>query len=134
MKLGRRQTRPQPETIVALIDVVFFLLVFFMLIGRMDASSPFSLLPPLAQTGANLPAGGVMVAIGADGLLALDGELIGREQLVDQVAKTLNSRPELLIRINAHQTTELRHVLPLISEIEAVGAKNVVFVVTPHLP
>jgi len=134
MKLARRQTRPQPETIVALIDVVFFLLVFFMLIGRMDASSPFSLLPPLAQSGANLPAGGMTIAIGADGQLALDGELSPRKPLVEKVAQATIDDSSLLVRINAHQTTELRHILPLVAELESVGAANVVFVVTPHLP
>ena len=41
MKLSRPKRDQQSETIIALIDVVFFLLVFFMLIGRMDATAPF---------------------------------------------------------------------------------------------
>ena len=46
MKLARPARAAHSETIVALIDVVFFLLVFFMLIGRMDATAPFDVLPP----------------------------------------------------------------------------------------
>ena len=41
MKLARPTRAQHSETIIALIDVVFFLLVFFMLIGRMDATAPF---------------------------------------------------------------------------------------------
>ncbi|KIC06494.1 biopolymer transporter ExbD, partial [Leisingera sp. ANG-M1] len=47
---------PHSETIIALIDVVFFLLVFFMLIGRMDATAPFDVRPATAVTGRDMPA------------------------------------------------------------------------------
>ena len=57
MKLTRPPARQAPETIIALIDVVFFLLVFFMLIGRMDATAPFDVTPPTATTGTDMPAG-----------------------------------------------------------------------------
>ena len=67
MKLTRPVRRAMPETIIALIDVVFFLLVFFMLIGRMDATSPFEVLPPITTTGTDMPAGGATVSIGPTG-------------------------------------------------------------------
>ncbi|MEM6680574.1 MAG: biopolymer transporter ExbD, partial [Pseudomonadota bacterium] len=62
MKLRRRETRSEGETIVAMIDVVFFLLVFFMLVGRMDATAPFALEIPLAEGGAPLPHGGAIIS------------------------------------------------------------------------
>lgn len=73
MKLTRHARDQQSETIIALIDVVFFLLVFFMLIGRMDATAPFNVTPPVAQSGRDMPAGGATVAVSESGVLALDG-------------------------------------------------------------
>ncbi|MFD2853819.1 ExbD/TolR family protein [Seohaeicola zhoushanensis] len=73
MKLTRRAPAQHGETIVALIDVVFFLLIFFMLIGRMDATAPFDVIPPVAASGSDMPAGGATLSIAADGALALDG-------------------------------------------------------------
>ena len=131
MKLRRNRQRVVPETIVALIDVVFFLLVFFMLIGRMDASSPFEVAPPLALSGADMPAGGATVSIGLDGALALDGFAIERAAVLAALSARLDDSPQLLIRINAHKDTALRRVMPLISAIEALGAQNVALVVTP---
>ena len=58
MKLARGRRRESPETIIPLIDVVFFLLIFFMLIGRMDATAPFDVTPAIAQTGQDMPGGG----------------------------------------------------------------------------
>ncbi len=134
MKLDRPVRRPHPETIVALIDVVFFLLVFFMLIGRMDATSPFEVLPPVAQTGADMPAGGVTLSVAADGRLALDGVEFGRADLERAIRVRLAEDPSTLLRVNAHKDVELRHVLPLVAALEQMGARDVVLVVTPTPP
>ena len=131
MKLRRRARRQSPETIVALIDVVFFLLVFFMLVGRMDATSPFDVTPPQSNSGADMPGGGATATIAADGRLALDGREIERTGLLAGIGGQLAASPNLLVRINAHRDTRLQNVLPLVTAIEALGVRNVVLVVTP---
>ncbi|MGC1506391.1 MAG: biopolymer transporter ExbD [Sulfitobacter sp.] len=132
MRLTRRATRQTPETIIALIDVVFFLLVFFMLIGRMDATAPFEVSPPVAATGSDMPAGGITLSVSATGDMAVDGTPTDAplELLLAQIAQT----PETLVRINAHHAAELRHILPLIGALEAAGAQDVALVVTPAGP
>jgi biopolymer transport protein ExbD len=132
MKLSRPPARQPPETIVALIDVVFFLLVFFMLIGRMDATAPFEVSPPMAATGADMPSGGITLSVAETGDLAIDGTQIEHDLLDETLSARLQDAPDTLVRINAHRHTELRHVLPLVSRIEAMGAQDVVLVVTPE--
>lgn len=132
MKLARPVRKQPPETIVALIDVVFFLLVFFMLIGRMDATAPFDVSPPTAETGADMPSGGITVSVSANGALAVDGSAVTDEDLNRTVATRLGDTSETLVRINAHRDAELRHVLPLVTRIESLGAQDVVLVVTPE--
>jgi biopolymer transport protein ExbD len=134
VRLRRPPLRPVPETIVALIDVVFFLLVFFMLIGRMDATAPFAVLPPLAERGADLPAGGVTLSVAQDGQAALDGVALAEAPLLEALAARLAAEPALRVRLNADRAAELRHVLPLLARVEALGAQEVVLVVTPKLP
>ncbi|WP_226778955.1 ExbD/TolR family protein [Oceaniglobus trochenteri] len=134
MKLGRPRRRTPPETIIALIDVVFFLLIFFMLVGRMDASAPFDVLPPTAQSGADMPGGGVTVSVSADGALALEGGVMARVGVLKRLAERLDGAPDTLVRLNADRGAPLRHVLPLAAEIEALGAHEVVLVLTPGLP
>lgn len=131
MKLKRRAPPQQSETIIALIDVVFFLLVFFMLIGRMDATAPFDVSPPVALTGADMPAGGATVSISSGGALALDGNTVSRAELETRIANMLADQPDLRVRLNAHRDAELRYVLPLVGATEALGVRDVVLVVTP---
>ena len=132
MKLKREPARQPPETITSLIDVVFFLLVFFMLIGRMDATAPFDVTPPTAGTGADMPAGGITVSVSESGQIAIDGIVEQRDDISQVIQPALDADATTLVRINAHRDTELRHVLPLVNEIEQLGAQDVVLVVTPE--
>lgn len=130
MRLARPRRRFQRETTVALIDVVFFLLVFFMLIGRMDATAPFDVTPPDAVSGRDMPAGGATLSVAANGRLALDGRPVDRTAAAEGLADRFARNPALRLRINAHRGSALRHVLPLVSEAEALGIRDIVLVVT----
>lgn len=134
MRLARPPRRTPPETIIPLIDVVFFLLVFFMLIGRMDATAPFEVTPAVATTGSDMPGGGVTLSVAADGALALDGRELTRAEADAALAARVSDDPETLIRINAHHTAKLAGVLPLVAALEEMGARDVVLVVTPEMP
>jgi biopolymer transport protein ExbD len=130
----RRRPRARAETIIPLIDVVFFLLVFFMIVGRMDATAPFEVIPPAANSAAAMPGGGATVSVSAAGELALNGQAMTAPALQQQLATALQANPGLLVRINAHQDAELRRILPLVAELESRGARDVVLVVTTEAP
>lgn len=134
MKLRRASRPAERETVVALIDVTFFLLIFFMLVGRLDATAPFLVKPPMGTTGKDLPAGGITLSVAADGALALDGSPITHAELDGLLTARLKKNPATLIRINADQASELRHILSLITEFEDLGARDVALIVTPDAP
>jgi biopolymer transport protein ExbD len=134
MKLRRPDPRPHMETIVAMIDVVFFLLVFFILIGRYDASSPFEVVPPLGLSGADLPAGGVIVAVSPDGRHALDGIEMPPEAVIEALVARAVGDPDLPVRVKAHHAAPLGLVLPLVARLEEAGLRDIGLVVTPNPP
>jgi biopolymer transport protein ExbD len=134
MHLRRRQARLPHETIITLIDVVFFLLVFFMLVGRMDATSPFELSPPISVNGDALPAGGVTVSLAVDGRLALDGVVRPRGDIVERLRAVVAASDEpLLVRINAQAGAPVRYLLRLVTALESLEKGDVVLVVTPKV-
>ena len=130
MKLRRPPHRVERETVVALIDVTFFLLVFFMMVGRLDATAPFAVLPPHGTTGTDLPGGGVTLSVAQDGSLAIDGA-----PAADLAALTpkIAANPAVLIRINADRATPVRLILSLVNKLEAAGAQNVALIASPEV-
>ncbi len=132
MKLKRRRQPPPQETIVSLIDVIFFLLIFFMLVGRMDATAPFEVSPPVSTAGETLPKGGTTIAVAEDGALALNGEAMARPALLARIRELRAQKPGLFVRINAHAEARLTNLLPLVTALEQAGVEDVVLVVTPH--
>ncbi|MBI1172537.1 biopolymer transporter ExbD [bacterium] len=133
MKLRRPHRMTERETVVALIDVTFFLLVFFMMVGRLDATAPFAVLPPRGTTGTNLPGGGITLSVGTDGALALDGAPLAAEALPATVKARLARNPAALVRINADRGTPLRIILGLVNRLEDSGAKDVAIIVSPEV-
>lgn len=134
MRLQRPPPRAPMETIIAMIDVVFFLLVFFMLIGRMDASAPFEVAPPLGRGGTDLPTGGVIIAVAPDGRHALDGVELGADEIIAALTARASDDPAVPVRVNAHHSAPLSLVLPLLARLEAVGIADIGLVVTPVPP
>lgn len=131
MKLRRQNAGEGTEPILPLIDVVFFLLVFFMLVGRMDATSPFAIVPPLGMTGADMPAGGILISVDRNGELAVDDARIAPDDLLARLTTRLEAEPELPVRINADAAGDLRTVLQLVGRVEAAGAMDIALVVSP---
>ncbi|MGB3246769.1 MAG: biopolymer transporter ExbD [Sulfitobacter sp.] len=134
MKLTHVPRKEPPESILPLIDVVFFLLVFFMLIGRMDATAPFDVTPAIALTGTDMPGGGVTISIASNGALALDGVAQPETALNQRILHVISDDATTLIRVNAHRNAALSAVLPLVARMEAAGARDIVLVVTPVAP
>ncbi|MDW3224262.1 MAG: biopolymer transporter ExbD [Paracoccaceae bacterium] len=122
MNLRRASVGLPPETITPLIDVVFFLLVFFLLVGRMQASAPFDVVLPEGQ-GQGPAVGALVLMVGADGSLARDGANVTRAEILGDV-------PKARVEIRAHADARLGDVLPLIASLEALGTASVALVVS----
>ena len=69
--LPRRQ-RTSEENVLPLINIVFLLLIFFMIAGALSASAPFELDPPTARAADKAPAPTGGISIAADGRIALE--------------------------------------------------------------
>ena len=64
--------------------------------------------------------------------MALDGVELDAAALVARLAALRESRPDLLVRVNAHGALRLSILLPLVADIEAAGVGDIVLVVTPN--
>jgi biopolymer transport protein ExbD len=74
MKLPTRAPEAPEINLTPLIDVVFLMLVFFVVTTTFDARQSLSVTLPGTRTGAPEPASPIVVVLAADGGLHIDGE------------------------------------------------------------
>ncbi|AHC99685.1 ExbD/TolR family protein [Leisingera methylohalidivorans] len=72
MDLTEAPRRPRTESIVPMINVVFLLLIFFLMTSHLAQPDPFEVIPPDAAIEAD-PGAGPVLHINAEGRIYFDG-------------------------------------------------------------
>ncbi len=126
MKLARRKPERELVNITPLIDVVFILLVFFMLAGAIEPSEPFPLAPAASTSEIRGDIQDFVVLIDEDGRVALDDRELSRDELTDAVRAALTSRPGALIQVKPDAEAEAVTVIEVMEEIRDAGAGYIV--------
>lgn len=125
-----RFERPQPRrdseaNLIPLINVVFLLLIFFMLAGRLTPTESMSLEPPRSdRADAALPTI-LVISIDRDGRTLMAGETLDETALVERLAETLavaEGPRRLQIKADAH--LEAGRLIALLERLRAAGAEE----------
>jgi biopolymer transport protein ExbD len=123
--LPRRQ-RASEENVLPLINIVFLLLIFFMIAGALSASAPFELDPPATAHGDRAPAPTAGVAIGADGRIAFAGETVALSALADRAGRWREAHGgEEPLTLRADARTESERLLAVIGALREGGVERV---------
>lgn len=114
--------RSLDDAILPLTNVVFLLLIFFMLAGHLATPEPFAITPPQSISQAHAPTQGVDVQINADGQLAFDGETLSADALQTAVRQRLADHPDSPVRLRADGRTASARVVAVMRHLHAAGA------------
>jgi len=103
-----------------LIDVVFLLLVFFMLASRFDREGA---LPLVVGGGGGDPAARVLaVSLAASGEATIDGEVVAGERLHGEVARA--AREGRGVRVRPHPDTSVQAIADVLGVLERAGVRD----------
>jgi biopolymer transport protein ExbD len=130
--LRRREARRARIEIVPMIDVVFFLLVFFMMASLSMAvygGLPVNL--PQAATGQVAPAETASVTIDREGRVFLNREPVAVAELEGRVRPILRGNPALAIVINADGDAAHHHVVAVLDALRLAGVSRMAIAVAP---
>lgn len=128
MKIPRHVDKRTVLDITPLIDVVFILLVFFMLAGAIRPTAPFPVSPAETSAEDKGELQDFVVLVDMDGRLAVNGDPIGRESLSSLVTLALAQAPETLIQLKPDAATEADLVIDLMEEISEAGAESLILI------
>jgi biopolymer transport protein ExbD len=131
MQFRRRARSFDSEAgILPLINVVFLLLIFFMLAGRLTQAAPFSVEPPVSQEAAaaerptpEAPREAA-VLVAADGRLALNGRPLEPAALKAALAAQLAAHPNLPVSLKADGDAEAAAVVAVMETLRDAGVRR----------
>jgi biopolymer transport protein ExbD len=132
VKLERRPARKARIEIIPMIDVVFFLLVFFMMASlsmTMYRGMPVNL--PTAASGQVTRDDNAAITLARDGQTYLNREPIAREALGDRLHALLASNPNLVVMVNADGEVLHRRVVDVVDVARTAGVARVAIAVMP---
>ncbi|MFW5873188.1 MAG: ExbD/TolR family protein [Bacillota bacterium] len=108
--------------ILPLIDVIFFLLVFFMLFTSFRTTPEgLEMQLPTAETVTEQSQENIVVDISEDGQFYLEGEQLTVENLTDRIAELYEENSNRVTIINADQDTKYQHVITVMDSLRSEG-------------
>jgi biopolymer transport protein ExbD len=116
--------------IAPLIDIVFLLLVFFMLTSTFMVPEAIELKLPESSSATVTDNKTIVISLNQNGELALNGEKINQQQLQARLKPliTQHNKSDITLKSDAH--TEVQLLLKIMDEIRAAGGTNVALATT----
>jgi biopolymer transport protein ExbD len=126
MKFSRRH-RPRgngDESVLPLTNVVFLLLIFFMLAGRLASPEAFEIQPPVSTSEAQARRDGLEIQLAANGEIALDGKPVDLKTLERRVGEQIEANPGLALRLKADGAGDATRVVAVMQVLRDAGGEK----------
>lgn len=126
MKFVRPRRDPVEVNLTPLIDVVFLLLIFFMVSTTFETRQALELSLPESQSEVTMPSSPVTVSITADGSYRLgDTRLASRQALHDALAEQAEAARQHGLVVEADAHTAHADVVAALDQAAALGIQRV---------
>ena len=130
--VGRHRQRNSDEGIIPLINVVFLLLIFFMLAGKLSQIDPFTVTPPDSASESPPDGSALTVLVGSDGRIAFDGKPVELEELAALLTgrNGRDGQEAKVLRLKADQQAEADRVIEVMESLRAAGIEKLSLLTT----
>ena len=132
MKQGFNFSNPAPadseENVLPLINIVFLLLIFFLIAGAMTIPDLFPVEPPVSDS--ETPAAPVetIVLIGADGQISIQNELIAADQLYALARAIIKQKPLQPFKLKADSQAASGQVIGAMEALRNAGVQQTLLI------
>ena len=108
-----------------LIDMVFILLIFFVVTTSFVAETGIGIERPQASSSESLPRESLTVAVRADGQIVLGGQEVGLFSVRPHLERRIRNQPGLSAVIVADRTVPIERIVRVMDEIRAAGVIDI---------
>jgi biopolymer transport protein ExbD len=122
--LNRSKRMTKEISMIPLINLVFLLLIFFLVAGTIEKFDIIAVDIPVADNGRPLDAGQINIVIGQYNEILLNDELVTIEQLRDRVKASLSSNPHKIISLKSDSRLEASKMVAIMDLLRIAGGRN----------
>lgn len=115
----------EDEPILPLINVVFLLLIFFMIAGTFQSMPPLDIEPAAANAGEAQETAAPAIAMDARGTIAIGERVIGLDGFEDAWRQQIRGNTQDRVRVYADGALEANRLVELMEKLRALGVQNV---------
>lgn len=124
MEFSRNTRKLRAISMVSLIDIVFVIILFFLVAGHLEKFSVIAVDLPHADSGQLLDEGPVIVLLGKYGEVIINDELYEGDKVAAELKREFAVNPERIITIKADAHLEANLLVDFMEKIRAAGGKN----------
>ncbi|MEM9623285.1 MAG: biopolymer transporter ExbD [Pseudomonadota bacterium] len=117
--------------ILPLINVVFLLLIFFMVLGSLSATEPFTVGVPDSANQAEPPPQPLRLLMGDSGQLALDGIIMTEAELLQEIRARVSDNPAVRLQLKADGQIPANQIVVFMETLREVGVEKLFLVTQP---
>lgn len=124
MEFDRAPRKHIEISLIPLIDISMFLLIFFMLAGTVERFDLIPIDPPVAQSGKQVDEGHLVILLGRHDEIIVGEDIVPIEQTRDFLTPLLKNHPGKVITVKADATVPANRVIDLMDAIKLAGGKQ----------
>jgi biopolymer transport protein ExbD len=121
MHFPDRRPDQTEERILPLINVVFLLLIFFMIAGSLTVTEPFEVVPPESQSQGEHEPDSVVILMGVNNRFALNNQVNDKGGLLAELRSRLAQQPKLLVTVKAENSLPANQLVRFTQELNDAG-------------
>ena len=130
IEFERKYKRRKEPNLISMINIIFMILIFFLIAGNVEKFELIDYNPPIARSGKVIEEGEVEVVMGRlDELIINDEMVIDIKDFVPMMRGALASNPDKIITLKADEAIPSPNLIAIMDRIKQAGGKNVSLVV-----
>ena len=127
VEIDRTRKKPREISLVPMINVIFLMLIFFVIAGKIQNIDILPVDLPLSEQSSEVTLGEAIITLGLhDEILAGDDVMFTNEELRTWIEKRLADNPEARFTIKADGKMEAVKLIDVMKFIEEAGADDVI--------
>lgn len=119
----KRQTRE--VSLIPLINVIFLLLIFFMVAGTVEGIDTFEVDLPESSKGSEKQDKGAIIYLSEDGKIAVNNDIVTKKNIETIISTLFIDNPNQKVVIKSDMAVDSKKLVALLNIIEIAGGRDV---------